>query len=115
MVDVAYTIDMLNRLPYVDRVSIDSTYARHISIKEDSYQLSQTRSEQNQHVIKKDTYRRALIVCYTCVYKPVTRSNGTTKMKKDRREGWQTQQDDAVKLLKDDLKFEVCSMGRFVL
>lgn len=88
--DPTYTIDTLRRLPHIDEVSVNSTLARHfdaVRMKE-SHQLADTRREK---VIKSDSVKKSLIVCY-----------------REGREDWQKQYNDAKELLEDTLGFQVC-------
>ena len=60
--DLTYTIDTLRILTHVDKVSVNSTLARHFdAVCQKSHQLAYTRREK---VIKSDSVKKALIVCY---------------------------------------------------
>ena len=87
--DPAYSIDTLRRLPHIDKVSVNSTLARHFdAVRMKRGQLAVTRTET---VIRADSVKKALIVCY-----------------REGREFWQKQHDDAKELLEDTLGFHVC-------
>ena len=60
--DPKYAIDRLRRLPHVDTVRVNSPLARHFdAVCQKSHQLAYTRREK---VIKSDSVKKALIVCY---------------------------------------------------
>ena len=87
--DPAYSIDTLRRLPHIDKVSVNSTLARHFdAVRMKRRQLAVTGTEA---VIRFDSVKKALIVCY-----------------REGREYWQKQYDDAKELLEDTLGFQVC-------
>ena len=87
--DPAYTIDTLRRLPHIDKVSGNSTLARHFdAVRMKRRQLAVTGTET---VIRADSVKKALIVCY-----------------REGREDWQKQCDDAKGLLEVTLGFVVC-------
>ena len=89
--DPAYSIDTLRRLPNIDKVSVNSTLARYFdAVRMKRRQLAVTGTEA---VIRFDSVKKALIVCY-----------------REGREYWQKQYDDAKELLEDThtLGFQVC-------
>ena len=95
-VDVHFTIEQLLCLPYVERVGVDSTLARHITYRgevvgefEEKLEYQRTLSGMSPHIVDFTMRRKALIVCYTAD-----------------REDWEELFEDAKAMLKS-LMFEV--------
>ena len=95
-VDVHFSIEQLLCLPYVKRVGVDSTLARHITYRgdalgefEENLEYQRTLSGISPNIVDLTMRRKALIVCFTV-----------------KRENWEELFEDAKAMLKS-LMFEV--------
>lgn len=99
--NVNFTISELRKIDLIEKVMVNSTFGRQNILDEENHQYDfVTKCNDDTHVTIMNTMaKRALVVCYTHVY--------TAAGKREDRENWEKQYNDAVQLLHEQLGFEV--------